>query len=195
MVEREVKAEGVLRLSSMVLAAISAAIVGLDEQTKTVFFTRKRATSRKLEVLWAFTIIASASSGYHLLQLCGCIAIAWLRKNHSQVANKFFAWIRLLLDQGVAYAMFAVAVAATEGSTVALRGVNPLQWSELCNIYGKFCRQVAGGLICGFAASIAMAVVSFFSARNLFKLYSVHHRREISGLKKWRWNLFYSSFS
>ncbi|KAL0919233.1 hypothetical protein M5K25_011315 [Dendrobium thyrsiflorum] len=97
--------------------------------------------------------------------------------------------------QGVAYAMFAVTIAATEGSTVALRGVNALQWSKLCNIYGKFCKQAAGGLICAFAASMAMAVVSVFSARNLFKLYSVQRRKEISGLKKWRWNLFYSGFS
>ncbi|XP_020588261.1 CASP-like protein 2C1 [Phalaenopsis equestris] len=193
--EKREKAESILRVSSMVLAAMSALIVGLDEETKTVLFMRKKATSRNLRVLWDFTIIASLAGGYHLLQLCRCIAVAWRTKNNPRTTNKLLAWIWFLLDQGMTYTMFAMTVAATEASMVGLRGVNQLQWSKICNIYGKFCGQVAGGLLCGFAASIAMAVVSSISARNLFKLYSVYNRREVSSPKKWRWNVFYSGFS
>lgn len=68
--------------------------------------------------------------------------------------------------------VFASAIAALQASFVALIGVEPLQWSKLCNIYTRFCVQGAFGMVCGLAAAVGMAILSAFSARNLFRLYS-----------------------
>ena len=57
---------------------------------------------------------------------------------------------------------------------VALIGVQPLQWSKLCNIYTCFCVQGAFGMVCGIAAAAGMAVLSAFSAQDLFCLYSAY---------------------
>ncbi|OAY69707.1 CASP-like protein 2C1 [Ananas comosus] len=62
-------------------------------------------------------------------------------------------------------------MAALQGSLIAVTGVGSFQWSKVCNIYTRFCVQVGGSLICGIAASLAMAVVSSLSAYRLFRLY------------------------
>lgn len=54
---------------------------------------------------------------------------------------------------------------------VGLIGVEALQWSKLCNIYTRFCEQVAGSLVCAMLAAVGTALLSVVSARNLFRLY------------------------
>lgn len=73
--------------------------------------------------------------------------------------------------QGVTYVLFSATMAALQGSLIAVTGVGSFQWSKVCNIYTRFCVQVGGSLICGIAASLAMAVVSSLSAYRLFRLY------------------------
>ena len=75
-------------------------------------------------------------------------------------------------SQGCAYVVFASSAAALQACFVALTGVGPMQWSRLCNIYTRFCVQGAFGVVCGLAAAAGMAVLSAFSARDLFRLYS-----------------------
>ncbi|EAZ21949.1 hypothetical protein OsJ_05601 [Oryza sativa Japonica Group] len=79
---------------------------------------------------------------------------------------------------GCAYVVFASTAAALQACMVGLIGVEALQWSKLCNIYTRFCEQAAAGMLCSFLAAAGMAVLSAFSARRLFRLYSpAGHRR------------------
>ncbi|KAF8691247.1 hypothetical protein HU200_040370 [Digitaria exilis] len=77
--------------------------------------------------------------------------------------------VGFLCVQGCAYVVFATTVAALQACFVGLIGVEALQWSKLCNIYTRFCEQVAAGIICGMLAAVGMAVVAAFSARDLFR--------------------------
>jgi uncharacterized protein (TIGR01569 family) len=65
--------------------------------------------------------------------------------------------------------VFATTVAALQACFVGLIGVEALQWSKLCNIYTRFCEQAAAGMLCSMLAAGGMAVVSAFSARELFR--------------------------
>ena len=67
--------------------------------------------------------------------------------------------------------VFATTVAALQACFVGLLGVDALQWSKLCNIYTRFCEQVAGSLVLGMLAAVGTAVLSAASARNVFRLY------------------------
>ncbi|XP_010913647.1 CASP-like protein 2C1 [Elaeis guineensis] len=163
------KGESLLRVFCLVLASMAAILIGMDTQTKTVFFVRRKATVKDLEALWISTIITSVAAGYHLLQFCRCLVFAWLMKNPCW-SNKFMAWASFLLDQGVTYVTFGGILAALQASTIAVTGIRALQWEKLCNIYTRFCDQIGAGLICGIAASLAMAVVSSVSAYHLFRL-------------------------
>ncbi|XP_074585923.1 CASP-like protein 2C1 [Curcuma longa] len=164
-----VRAECGMRALSLVLAAMAALLVGLDSETETVILIARKATVKDLTALWAMTIAASVTAGYHLLQFCRCVASAALGQSSSP-RNKFAAWLQFLLDQGVTYAIFVATMAAFQGSLVALLGVHKLQWEKLCNIYGRFCKQIGGGILFGLAATLAMAVVAAISAHRLFRL-------------------------
>lgn len=51
MTSKAVRVECVLRMLSVVLTLMAALLVGLDTQTKTLFFARKTATFRDLDAL------------------------------------------------------------------------------------------------------------------------------------------------
>lgn len=169
------KTEDFVRVLSMVLATMTALVVGLDAETKKVFIIERKATVHDLQALWVATIVASATAGYHLLQLCLTVGFSWIDKNPCR-CSKLFAWIRFVFDQGAAYAIFVGTVRGAQGSLVALFGVKALQWDKVCNIYTRFCVEIGGGVACGLLASIAMAVVSTASAYRLFCLYSIDRR-------------------
>ncbi|RLN12802.1 CASP-like protein 2C2 [Panicum miliaceum] len=70
-----------------------------------------------------------------------------------------------------AYTTFATTVAAAQACVIALDGAHALQWTKLCNIYTRFCEQVAGSLVLGMLAAVGTAVLSAVSARNVVRLY------------------------
>ncbi|KQK16885.1 CASP-like protein 2C3 [Brachypodium distachyon] len=176
----EAKAEGMARGAVAALAAAAALLVGLDTQTETVLLIRKKATVRDVQALWVLALAASAAAGYHLLHLLRCLYLARFSSaeahgpcgpNRNSSSSKALAWTCLLLDKGCAYMVFAVTVAAAQACVIALEGERALQWNKLCNIYTRFCEQVAGSLACGMLAAAGTAVLAAVSARKLFRLY------------------------
>ncbi|KAK3134258.1 hypothetical protein QOZ80_6AG0546920 [Eleusine coracana subsp. coracana] len=171
----EVKAEGVLRGACAALAAAAALLVGLSTQTETVLLVRKKATVKDVQALWVLAMAAAAAAGYHFLQLLKCLYLgrrfaaspACCRRNSSRA----LAWTCLLLDKACAYTTFATTVAAAQACIIALEGAHALQWTKLCNIYTRFCEQIAGSLALGMLAAAGTAVASAVSARNVFRLY------------------------
>ncbi|XP_074586112.1 CASP-like protein 2C1 [Curcuma longa] len=169
-------AECGMRALSLAFAATAALLVGLDRETETVIFIRRTATVKDLTALWVMTVTASVAAGYHLLQLCRCMASAAGLGRSSSLQSKLAAWLQFLLDQGAAYATFLTTMAGLQGGLVGVFGVRKLQWMKLCNIYGRLCKGMAGGVICALLATFAMAIVAAISAHRLFRLYSRVHR-------------------
>ncbi|KAJ4810624.1 CASP-like protein [Rhynchospora pubera] len=167
---RVVKVEGALRFVCMVLAAMTAMLMGLNAQTKTVFFIQRKASAKDIEALWILTMATAAAAGYNFLQLLRCIYLS-VQKESSCCSNRAVAWLCFVLDQAAVYAIFATTLAALQGAMIALTGIHSLQWSKLCNIYTRYCVQVGGSLFCSFMASLAMALVALVSAYRLFRLY------------------------
>ncbi|XP_047079225.1 CASP-like protein 2C4 [Lolium rigidum] len=184
------RAETLLRGACAATSASAALLLGLSAQTKTVLFVRKKAVPRDVEALWVLIVAAAVAAGYHaarlVMRLYSGSSFAGAGNDGGRSRSKAVAWISFLLDKGCAYVVFASSVAALQACFVALIGVEPLQWSKLCNIYTRFCVQGAFGMVCGLAAAVAMAVLSTFSARDLFRLYSplgrrAHTQRQLLG--------------
>jgi len=70
------------------------------------------------------------------------------------------------------YITFAANTAALEASMIAVSGAEAFQWLKLCDRFRRFCVQIGGALLCGYAASFLMALISSVSAYNLFRFYS-----------------------
>nr|XP_023916752.1 CASP-like protein 2C1 [Quercus suber] len=160
-----------LRVSAVLSFVLTACLVGLDAQTKIIFFIARKATYRDLEAFRILLYVDSAAAGYNLLQLCKGLISAWFEGN-LKGAYIYISWIVFLLDQLAAYITFAANSAALEAAVLAVTGAEEFQWIKLCNRFTRFCFQIGGALFCGYVASILMALISFISAYNLFRNYS-----------------------
>ncbi|WOK99982.1 CASP-like protein 2C1 [Canna indica] len=186
-----VRVECVLRVSSLVFAVMAALLLALDAQTKTILFVTKKASIKNLHALRLTTIVVAMAAGYQLLQLMRMAAFAWLGRNPcNEYSNKFTACLYLFLDQGVTYATFAAATAGFQEAFVGLFGVEKMQWMKLCNVYTRFCEQIAGGMVVCLALCVTMAVMSAVSAHRFFKLY---HRSRPSPSKSDRRSMMAAS--
>ncbi|KAL8488848.1 hypothetical protein ACS0TY_024958 [Phlomoides rotata] len=173
MMEMEtLKMEAFLRILTIVVLALTASLVAFDSQTKIIFYTyAKKATFKDLNVLCVLVWIDTAAAVYNLLQLFRSCILSVFTKDQT-TSDVHVAWGVYLLDQAVAYGVFAANTAALQASTLAITGEKSLQWMKLCNRFTRFCFQIGGALICGYIAAASMAIISFISAYALFRLYS-----------------------
>ncbi|KAL3532838.1 hypothetical protein ACH5RR_006359 [Cinchona calisaya] len=156
----------VLRLLATSLLVLTACLVALDSETKIVFdVIVKKATFRDLNILFVLVWIDSAAAAYNVLQVLRCCVFSGPK------VDKNLAWLCYLLDQAVAYIVFATSSAALQGSLFAVTGNSHFQWMKLCNIFTRFCFQIGGALICGFVACLVLLAISSVSAYTLFRLY------------------------
>ena len=107
-------------------------------------------------------------------------------------------WTTTIIDtQVAAYLTFASNTAGMEAALLAVTGAHDFQWMKLCNRFHRFCYQVGGAFLCGYAAFFALLLISFISAFNLFRHYSPNHflRLKSSNNNKWKsyfaFTLFY----
>ncbi|XP_061994583.1 CASP-like protein 2C1 [Rosa rugosa] len=165
--------EAFLRLSSVILLVLTALLVGLDHQTKFVFFTYRKASFDQVNALLVLVYVDAVVAGYNLVRLFGkCSMSAGLVKQNPQGSSVYLAWLSLLLDQIAVYVAFGANSAAFQASLIALTGISEFQWMKLCNKYSRFCFQMGGALSCGYLACLLLIFISFITAFNLFRLYS-----------------------
>uniref|UniRef100_A0A5B7B8W5 CASP-like protein n=1 Tax=Davidia involucrata TaxID=16924 RepID=A0A5B7B8W5_DAVIN len=168
-----VKREAFLRLLAILLLVLTACLVGFDTQTKVIFsLVVRKANFRDLNALLVLVLIDSLAAGYNLLQLVRCFITCRFKCELTAGSNINLAWLCFVLDQAAVYIVFAANSAAFEASLIAVTGASSFQWMKLCNRYTRFCIQIGGALLCGFVATLLMALLSSISAYSLFRLYS-----------------------
>ncbi|CAA2994963.1 CASP 2C1 [Olea europaea subsp. europaea] len=164
--------EAFLRVLVILIMVLTACLVGFDAQTKLLFYSIvRKATFRDMNALIVLVWIDSAAAVYNLLQLFRGYVLPGSKEDLTS-NYKYLAWSLFLLDQAAVYIVFAANSAAVQASMFAVTGESSLQWMKLCNRFTRFCMQIAGALLCGYFASIFMAVISAMSAYNLFRFYS-----------------------
>ncbi|XP_073016808.1 CASP-like protein 2C1 [Primulina eburnea] len=166
--------EILLRTGAIVFLVLTSCLMGFNHQTKLLFnVVTKKATFRDLNALFVLVWIDTAAAAYNMMQLlfrgyfmCGS------NKDLSRTSYLYLTWGFYILDQAVVYMVFAAASSAVQGSMLAVTGEKRFVWMKLCDKFTRFCFQIGGGLVCGFFAIFLMAIISFISAFNLFRLYS-----------------------
>ncbi|EAZ01933.1 hypothetical protein OsI_23959 [Oryza sativa Indica Group] len=105
----EAKTEGLLRGACALLAAAAALLVGLNTQTETVLFIRKKATVKDVQALWVLAMAAAAAAGYHLLQLLRCFYLSRFADGKPCRHRRAIAWLCFLLDKKKILHFYSVA--------------------------------------------------------------------------------------
>jgi len=102
--------------------------------------------------------------------------------NHVQKRNikcaklnlwSFDRWVCVKICEQIAvYITFSTNTAAAGASLIAVKGSEAFQWVKVCDKFKRFCVQIGGAFLCGYVASILMALVSTISAYKVFRMYS-----------------------
>ncbi|KAL4397661.1 hypothetical protein HN51_002175 [Arachis hypogaea] len=170
---RMARGETSLRISAIVMLVLTACLVAFDTQTKVIMLSiEKKATYKDMKALRMLVYVTSAAAGYNVLRLCKHTTTVSCSEKINKGSNIYMAWILFLLDQMAVYVTFGTNCATLEGSMLALTGSEALQWLKVCNRFTRFCDQIGAAVLCGYAASILMALISTVSAYKVMRMYS-----------------------
>ncbi|KAH9805972.1 CASP-like protein 2C1 [Citrus sinensis] len=92
------KIEAFVRVWAALLLLLTACLVGLDTQSKYIFYVDRKITYKELHALGALVYVASAAAGYNLLQLGRSVFVSRYLGN-SKGSYRYLAWVSYLLDQ------------------------------------------------------------------------------------------------
>ncbi|KAI3790452.1 hypothetical protein L2E82_03499 [Cichorium intybus] len=165
--------EAFLRACATLLLLTTACLIRFNRQTSLIFPSYSRtATFRDLNALYVLVFIDIAAAGYNLIQLVLRGLLSSHLKPNMNGSYKHLAWVSFLFDQAVVYMIFAANSAGLTASLFAVTGEHHLFWMKLCNKFNRFCTQIGGALLCGYAAFFLMAMVSSLTGYGLFRHYS-----------------------
>ncbi|VVA93428.1 unnamed protein product [Arabis nemorensis] len=174
-IDRRVRVtELLLRCSISCLSLLALLLVVTDTQVKQIFTIEKKAKYTDMKALVFLVAANGIAAVYSLLQSVRCVVGS---VKGSVLFSKPLAWAIFSGDQAIAYLSVAAIAAAAESGVFAMEGEDDLQWMKLCNMYGKFCNQMAVGVASALFAAVAMVFVSCISAFSLFRLYGANKDR------------------
>ncbi|WCJ28161.1 CASP-like protein 2B1 [Euphorbia peplus] len=171
-IDRKVRlSELILRCLICGLGVVSAVLVATDSQVREIFSIQKTARYTDMKALVFLVVANGIAAAYSLLQVVRCV-VCMVRG--SVLFSKPLAWLIFVADQVMAYLVVAAAASAAQSAALAKFGQDDLQWMKICNMYEKFCNQIAEGIAAALLVSISMVAVSCISAFSLFRLYGVN---------------------
>eukprot|EP00257_Ricinus_communis_P011848 XP_002533365.2 CASP-like protein 2C1 [Ricinus communis] len=92
------KTEAYLRLFAILTLVLTACLLGLDSQTKPVYFLEKHVTYKYLKALLVLVYVDAVAAAYNLIQLGRCYFLA-SSKGNFKGSYRYMAWGSYLLDQ------------------------------------------------------------------------------------------------
>ncbi|KGN57071.1 CASP-like protein 1E2 [Cucumis sativus] len=150
------KVEMVFRVLGFVLSFVAAIVVGLNNQTKVV----PLAVSLNSPPL-DYTFIAKwhyLSAFVYLLatNIIACsysfLSLFLLLKNKSK--DNILGLLIIVLDTVMVALLFSGSGAAGAVGVIAYQGNTHVQWNKVCDIYGRFCKQVAASTVLSLAGAV-----------------------------------------
>lgn len=176
--ERRLKlVELILRVLICGSSALAVLIVVTDSQVREIFSVQEKAKFTEMKS-FVFLVVANAiMASYSLVQVVRCV-VSMIRG--SVLFSKPLACAIFSVDQVMAYLSFAALASALQSSAIAKLGQPELQWMKICDIFGKYCNQEAGGIACAVVGSLCAAVTSSISAYGCFRLFGAN-KGKISG--------------
>ncbi|KAG6586191.1 CASP-like protein 2C1 [Cucurbita argyrosperma subsp. argyrosperma] len=168
------RTEGILRSFAIIGLVLTVLLLGFDKQTTQIFHIDKKASFRSLHAFVVIMYVDSLAAAYNILQICKCWISAQPKGTSKLGSGSHIClfWASFLLDQAVAYLVFAANTAGMEAALLAVTGAHDFQWMKLCNRFERFCYQVGGAFLCGYGAFFAMCAICVISSFNLFRHYS-----------------------
>ncbi|CAN8275054.1 unnamed protein product [Cochlearia groenlandica] len=159
-----------MRVLAFVLTMVAAIVIGVAKQTKIVPIKviptlppLNVSSTAKASYLSAFVYNMSANAiacGYTAIS----IAISLISKSRR---SKGLLMAILVGDLVMVALLFSGTGAAGAIGLMGLKGNKHVMWKKVCDIFGKFCHQVAASVVMTFVASVVFMVLVVLDAMRL----------------------------
>ncbi|CAN1149931.1 CASP-like protein 1E1 [Linum perenne] len=161
--------EIVLRIGALLLTLAAAIVMGVDKQTKIVPLVIVPTlpavnvpVSAKWHYLSAFTFFVVANAiacTYALISLI--VAVAAKKRMASAVT--------MIMDVLMVALLFAGNGAATAVGLLGKNGNSHVRWNKVCNVFGRFCNQVAASVGLSLIGSLLFVLVVLVAVMRLHR--------------------------
>ncbi|MFS8002809.1 putative casparian strip membrane protein [Helianthus anomalus] len=159
----------IVRLLALTLTLVAAVLLGVDKQTTTVSLTIVTSlppvdlpVTAKWNHMSAFVyfVIANAIA-------CSYGATSLIVILVTRGKNKLVSLMVTVLDLVMVALLFSAIGATGSIGLIGYNGNSHVHWDKVCNVFGKFCHQVAISVFLSFAGSIAYLLLIVLAALKL----------------------------
>lgn len=100
---------------------------------------------------------------------CSYAAISIVLTLINRGGKKGLTVVTIILDLVIVALLFTSAGAATFVGLLGSQGNSHLRWNKVCNVFDRFCHQVAGAIAVSFIGSLVFLLLVILTALNLHK--------------------------
>ncbi|XP_027121126.1 CASP-like protein 1E2 [Coffea arabica] len=161
----------ILRFLAFASTLVAAIVLGVDKQTKLVSMTVVSTlppitvpVTAKWHYMSAFVYFVVAN-----VVACAYAALSLLLVLGNRGAKKGLALMIITLDLVMVALLFSGGGAALAVGLIGYRGNSHVQWNKVCNVFGRFCDQVAGAIGVSLLGSAAFLLLVLLAMINLHK--------------------------
>nr|XP_043608724.1 CASP-like protein 1E2 [Erigeron canadensis] len=159
-----------VRLLALVLTLAAAVVLGVNKQATTVpiqIIPSLPPVNVPVNAKWlhmsafVYFVIANAIA-------CSYVAVSLILAFASK-GGKNVSLMVTILDLVVMTLLFSSLGATGAVGLIGYEGNSHVQWKKVCNVFDKFCHQVAAAMVLSFIGSIAYLLLAVLSVFNVYK--------------------------
>ncbi|CAN4093620.1 unnamed protein product [Withania somnifera] len=158
-----------LRFLAFILTLVAVIVLGVHKQNKLIpvqLVPTLPANWDHMSAVVYFVVVNSIACAY------ANVSLVLSLENRGR--TKVLISLTLILLYLIMVALLYSAVgAATAIGLIGYKGNSHVRWNKVCNVFGKFCGQVAAGIAISLVGSIVFLLLLLFALLNLHK--SRHH--------------------
>ncbi|KAL8201257.1 hypothetical protein R6Q57_012596 [Mikania cordata] len=160
-----------VRFAALVLTLTAAVVLGVNKQTTNVTVTivpslppvSLPVTAKWLHMsAFVYFVIANGIA-------CSYTAVSLILTLATKGGIKKVSVMVTIVDIVVVALLFSAIGASGAVGLVGYQGNSHVQWQKVCNVFDKFCHQVAASIVLSFIGSMAYLLLVVLAVLNAYK--------------------------
>ncbi|BFG15175.1 hypothetical protein CerSpe_014490 [Prunus speciosa] len=163
--------ESILRILAFMLTLTAAVVLGVSKQTEIVSM-KILPTSPPIDVpattkwhylsAFVYFLVANATA-------CAYAAFSLVLSLGNRGTKSGLGLVIIFLDLLMVALLFSGNGAATAIGLMGYQGNSHVQWNKVCNVFGRFCNQVAAAIVLSLLGSLVFMYLVVLAALGLHR--------------------------
>ncbi|XP_021731227.1 CASP-like protein 1E1 [Chenopodium quinoa] len=157
--------ELVLRVLALILTLAAAILLGLDKQTKIVpIKVFPNLPALNVPVMAKFSHVSAFVYSVVANSIASVFAAVSLALTLGSGKGGSRLMMILVLDLIMVSLLFSSIGGTSAVGVIGIKGNSHLQWNKVCNVYDKFCHQVAASVVLSLLGAIILLLLVILTA-------------------------------